>query len=180
MRWPRSLIGWPLVCAATLAWGVDQKTLWGHIHALFPNGEKLASASTDPPVARVESQAGAEGHVLLTDRLAPIPAYSRHPISLLVAVDLDGVIEGVRIVEHREPILGAGVDPAMLNDFVAQYRGLPVGTNVRVGGDSGDRHVAIDGISGATITAMVMNASVMRSLEKAAEVLTPKSRTRNP
>ncbi len=160
-----------LITGASVASAVDQVTLWSHIHEIFSPATDLAPTPQGLPVAQVRADGEHLGHILLTDRLAPIPAYSRYPISVLVGVDPEGLIRGVRIVEHQEPILGAGVDQAGLDRFVSQYHGLPYERTVRIGGDSSDRHQAIDGVTGATITAMVINASIMRALELAAPAL---------
>mgnify|MGYP001553765063 CR=1 FL=1 len=150
---------------------VDQVVLWSHIHEIFPSATDLTPTLQGLPVAGVQAEGRALGHILLTDRLAPIPAYSRYPISVLVGIAPDGAIRGVRIVEHQEPILGAGVDQAGLERFVSQYQGLPYQRSVRIGGDSNDNHQAIDGVTGATITAMVINASIMRALTLAGPAL---------
>ena len=160
-----------LVTGASVASAVDQPTLWSHIHEIFPPATDLAATPQGLPVAQVRADGEHLGYILLTDRLAPIPAYSRYPISVLVGVDPEGSIRGVRIVEHQEPILGAGVDQSGLDRFVSQYQGLPYQRSVRIGGDSSDNHQAIDGVTGATITAMVINASIMRALELAAPAL---------
>jgi transcriptional regulator of nitric oxide reductase len=171
VRWVR----WSLLALLLSldAQAVDQATLWRHIHGIFPTATALAPDARGIPVARAEADGVPLGHIFLTDRLAPIPAYSRYPISILVGVDLQGVIRGVRIVEHQEPILGAGVDQSGLDRFVGQYQGLNYDQQVRIGGDSTERYIAVDGVTGATITAMVINASIMRSLELAAPVLAP-------
>ena len=55
-----------------------------------------------------------------------------------------------------------------LTHYVEQYRGVTVEQKVKLGGAERDGYVTIDGITGATITAMVMNATVMKSVQKVA------------
>ena len=108
------------------------------------------------------------GYLMRTSDIAPIPAYSGEPITLLVGLDLEGQITGLKITEHSEPILVVGISDQDLEHYVEQYRGVTVDKKVKLGGSERDGYVTIDGISGATITAMVMNATVMKSVQKVA------------
>lgn len=51
-----------------------------------------------------------------------------------------------------------------LSRFTGQYQGLFMADDVRVGGNPAPGRPVIDGISGATITTMVINSSLIRSL----------------
>ena len=109
------------------------------------------------------------GYVLRTTDIVPIPAYSGEPITLLVGVDLRGTITGLEITHHSEPILIVGVSEQDLKHYVDQYRGVSILERVKIGGAPRDGYVVIDGITGASITAMVMNATVMKSVRKVAD-----------
>ena len=95
------------------------------------------------------------------------PAYSGRPISTLVGFDLDGRITGVEIVQHEEPILVIGITDERLQQFARQYIGKSVFDKIAIGGTR-EGYVTIDAISGATITMMVENASIMQSVRKVA------------
>jgi hypothetical protein len=70
--------------------------------------------------------------------------------------------------QHQEPILVVGISEERLQRFVSQYKDKSVFDHVVIGaGTEGD--VAIDTISGATITVMVENATLMRSVRRVAE-----------
>lgn len=106
------------------------------------------------------------GYAFRTDDLAPIPAYSGHPIATLVLLDTQGVIVDLRIVEHSEPILVVGISEQDLAEHVAQYVGADAGRPIRIGDTASarDREAQmVDGITGATITSMVLNASITRA-----------------
>ena len=103
-----------------------------------------------------------------TTDIAPIPAYSGEPITLLVGLDLGGRITGLKITEHSEPILVVGISDQDLEHYVEQYRGVTVTRRSNWAVSERDGYVTIDGITGATITAMVMNATVMKSVQKVA------------
>lgn len=133
---------------------------------LFPTADVVKAKKGD-----VAAQAVFEGDILLgyvffTDEIFPIPAYSGRPIRALVGVSDDGVIRGVRIVSHEEPILVIGVSDEHLANYINQYAGLSSNDRVKVGGGAREGFKTVDGITGATITAMVLHRSVMESVRK--------------
>ena len=133
------------------------------VQAFFPAAERVSGIEGDPPAAAIIRSGQVIGHMYFTDQIQPIPAYSGKPISTLVGTDRQGKIVGVRIVHHLEPILLAGVSEEDLKAYVDQYRGLNARNRIKVGGTAGDNETVIDGISGATITAMVINQAIMSS-----------------
>ncbi|HYQ72532.1 MAG TPA: 4Fe-4S binding protein [Gammaproteobacteria bacterium] len=135
----------------------------------FPASDRVGEFEGEPPAAGVYAGERLLGYVLRTTDIAPIPAYSGEPITLLVGIDLDGRISGLEITRHSEPILVVGVSEQDLRHFVDQYREVSVLERVKIGGSPRDGYVTIDGITGASITAMVMNATVMQAARKVAE-----------
>jgi NosR/NirI family nitrous oxide reductase transcriptional regulator len=110
------------------------------------------------------------GYVFLSTDIVDIPAYSGKPVVTLIGMDTDGVIRGVRILKHSEPILLVGIPEAALTRFIDQYVGRFAGARVEVGSVAGalgkpltDAAVGIDAISGATVTVIAENQTVMRS-----------------
>ncbi len=134
----------------------------------FPQADRVGEFEGDPLAAPVYEGERLLGYVLRTTDIAPIPAYSGKPITLLVGLGLDGRITGLRIIKHSEPILAAGVSEKDLKRYVDQYHGVSVRERVKLGGAERKGYVTIDGITGATITAMVMNATVMKAVKKVA------------
>ncbi len=134
----------------------------------FPAADNLGPFEGEPESAAVYQGKRLLGYVFFTDHVMPIPAYSGKPIHTLVGFDLSGKITGVEIVKHQEPILLAGVSEQDLSDFKNQYLGLNAGNRVQLGGSGREGYVTLDGISGATITAMVLNATIMKPLRKIA------------
>lgn len=102
------------------------------------------------------------GYVFLSTDIVDIPAYSGKPIITLIGMDTRGVITGVRILKHSEPILLAGIPESVLVTFIRQYHGKRAGTKLEIGqGRSGV--TGLDGISGATVTAIAENQVISRS-----------------
>jgi hypothetical protein len=142
--------------------------LYPAVRDFFPQADRFGDLEGKPPAAAVYQGQRLLGYAYLTNDVLRIPAYSGHPINTLVGFDLQGRIVGLRIVEHQEPILVVGISEERLQRFVSQYKDKSVFDRVVIGaGAEGD--VAIDTISGATITVMVENATLMRSVRRVAE-----------
>jgi len=134
----------------------------------FPTADSLDPFEGEPKSAAVYNANKLLGYVFFTDHVMPIPAYSGKPIHTLVGFDLTGKIVGVEIVRHEEPILLAGVSEQDLTEFKNQYVGQYAGKRVQLGGSDRAGYVTLDGISGATITAMVLNSTITSSLREIA------------
>lgn len=132
----------------------------------FPEMTALTALSGDPPAAEVKQNDSVIGYAYYTDDVIKIPAYSGKPIHTLVGFDMQGVIRGVTIVYHEEPILVVGITDADLQAFINQYIGKHVTDKIKIGGRNREGYKAIDTISGATITVMVLNASITRSMQE--------------
>jgi NosR/NirI family nitrous oxide reductase transcriptional regulator len=135
---------------------------------LFPQATRFGDLTGDPPAAPVYRNDQLLGYVYLSKGVFEIPAYSGKPINNLVGFDVNGRITGVRIIEHQEPILVVGVTPKDLQHFIDQYQGKSIFDRIAVGGSLRPGDVVIDAISGASITAMVENATVMKSAQRVA------------
>ena len=162
---------WLCICLPGLA-GMSQLAIAASVDALalqyFPQATHIGEFAGEPLAAAVYRDEEVLGYLMRTTDIAPIPAYSGKPITLLVGLDLGGRITGLKITEHSEPILVVGISDQDLEHYVEQYRGVTVDQKVKLGGSERDGYVTIDGITGATITAMVMNATVMKSVQNVA------------
>jgi polyferredoxin/Na+-translocating ferredoxin:NAD+ oxidoreductase RnfG subunit len=141
------------------------------VQALFPDAATLSHSEGDPLTRRVYSASEQLGYVFFSDNIVPMPAYSGRPIRNLVALGMDARIKGAEIVHHEEPILVIGITDDDLAVFIAQYRGLDAGARVRIGAHNRAGYRGVDGITGATITAMVLNTSIMKSAKIVAEAM---------
>jgi len=77
-----------------------------------------------------------------------------------VVLSTDGRITGGRVVHHSEPILLIGIPEQKLHDFVDQYAGMKADEDVVVGKASGDQ-TSVDIISGATVTVLAENRTIL-------------------
>ena len=86
-------------------------------------------------------------------------------IRILVGIDVDGVVTGVRILQHREtPGLGDKIDSTR-SDWVHQFAGRslldPVTTSWAIKRDGGD----FDQLTGASITPRAVIGALRDTLE---------------
>ncbi|MHB1247312.1 MAG: 4Fe-4S binding protein [Sulfuriferula sp.] len=155
-----------LFALAASAAGIDEK--YPEVRQYFPAATRFGGMTGTPPAAPVYKGSDTIGYVFETKMVAPVPAYSGEPINILVAMDRDGKILGTKVLEQHEPILLVGIPVQKLYDFVARYIGHSVTDDIVVGGGGGKGSVNIDAISGATVTAMVANETIMDSALKIA------------
>lgn len=104
------------------------------------------------------------GYVFLSTDIVDIPAYSGKPVVTLIGMDTDGIITGVKILKHSEPILLVGIPEEKLTRFTRQYVGKFVGSKIEVGSVSKEEGtIGVDAISGATVTVIAENQVILRS-----------------
>jgi polyferredoxin len=157
-----------LLFSAGVAPAADLPAIYPQLRNIFVDAEAYGGFEGTPPSAAVYKDRKIIGYVFLTEDAVRIPAYSGKPINTIVGLDLAGRIVGLAIVNHDEPILAVGISQDRLNRYVAQYEGRSAYDRITIGAKR-EGYVALDGITGATITVMVQNATVMRSARLVAE-----------
>ena len=157
-----------LLLTGTSAVAADMQDDFSLIQQFFPAADSVTDLEGSPPSAAVLKGSSVIGYVYYTDDVVKIPAYSGKPIRTLVGFDTSGKISGLKIVHHEEPILVVGISDDDLQKFIDQYVGKFVNYKIKIGGKDRDGYKSIDTISGATITVMVLNASINQSMRKIA------------
>lgn len=146
----------------------DIATTYPQVRDLFPAADRFGEPESTPPASPVYANNELIGYAFLTGDMVRIPAYSGSPINVLVGIDLHGRITGARIVQHTEPILAAGITEARLAQFVDQYQGKPANGRIVVGAQR-EAYATVDAIAGATISIMVINATITQAARMVAE-----------
>jgi NosR/NirI family nitrous oxide reductase transcriptional regulator len=103
------------------------------------------------------------GWIALSTDFVDLKAYSSKPLVTLVGLDLEGIITGARVVHHSEPILLIGIPEQALHDFVDFYAGKSALQRIVVGRASSPDIISVDAISGATVTVLVQNQTVLET-----------------
>ncbi|MBU2968436.1 NosR/NirI family protein [Pseudoalteromonas sp. C2R02] len=133
------------------------------IKEIFPSSTKVSDKQGQIPFWTIYKEDEILGYAFETNDIAKIPAYSGEPVNMLVAIDPKGIYLGAKVLEHHEPIILAGIPESKLHAFTEQYDGLNVSDRLKVGGNHTEGIVHIDGLSGATVTVMVMNVGIVKS-----------------
>jgi len=126
--------------------------------ALLPDADRFEPGTEDAPVLLAYRGDSLLGYVFLNSDFVSAIGYSGKPIHVAVAIDPDGVIRGARLVKHSEPIVLIGIPE---RDIVAVIDGY-VGTSVVEFAREASDH-KVDIISGATVTIMVIDDSILRA-----------------
>ncbi len=103
------------------------------------------------------------GYVFLSDDLVEIPAYSGKSMNTLIGLDLDAAITGIKIVQHSEPIVLLGLKEGVIYAFGDQYVGKSIRERIIISGVPREGYTAIDAITGATVTAIAGNATILEA-----------------
>ncbi|UXI03494.1 transcriptional regulator NosR [Photobacterium sp. TY1-4] len=141
------------------------------IKATFPQATRITDKAGEPLIREIYQAQALLGYAFETNDITPIPAYSGEPVNMLVVIDPQGQYLNAQVLEHHEPIILAGIPEHKLTTFAEQYLGLSVSDRIKVGGNTEPGYVAIDGLSGATVTVKVMNAALTKAATKAAQSL---------
>lgn len=126
---------------------------------IFPEADRLGKPEGKPLVARAYKGSEQIGFVYLTTDVVNTRGYSSKPIDMLVGLSNDGTIVGAKLVEHHEPIMLIGIPQSKVDAFIRHYIGLNFLKNPPKPGTA-----PADIISGATVTLMVINDSIQRSI----------------
>jgi NosR/NirI family nitrous oxide reductase transcriptional regulator len=160
-------LGLTLVCAPLQAETVLSKYLPAvQASELVQGADGFGAIRDDLAVAPVLRGGENIGWAFVTSDFVGTTGYSGKPIHTMVAVDNAGVITGVRLLKHSEPIVLIGIPEAKVKALVAGY----IGMNLVGQAKSGGKH-DLDIISGATVTVMVLDDSILRAGLKVARTL---------
>ena len=121
---------------------------------VFPGADRFGPVEGSPPASAAYKAGSIAGYVFETSDIG----YSGKPIRILVGLDTNGVITGAKVIEHHEPILLVGIPQEKLFAFVEHYVGRSIIDMVGKGATK-----AVDAVSGATVTSVVINDGLPRS-----------------
>jgi NosR/NirI family transcriptional regulator, nitrous oxide reductase regulator len=125
----------------------------------FPGADRFGAPQGDPPLVPVHQGDRLLGYVYLNSDVTSAVGYSGKPINLLVGIDPNGVITGIKLVDHKEPIVLIGIPERRI---VAAMNTL-IGKDMKPVATGAERPPQVDIVSGATVTVLVMGDSVVRS-----------------
>ncbi len=121
---------------------------------VFPGADRFGPWEGDPPKMVAFQGKTPVGYLFRTRDIG----YSGKPIEMVVGMALDGTIVGAKVAKHYEPILLVGIPEQKLFDFVSRR----VGRNLVAERRASTGEMALDAISGATVTAIVIHDGLTR------------------
>ncbi len=139
----------PIAAGAQTPWHTDVETDW--LQQVMPGADRFSDKSGDPPVWRGYREApdnGGEtlaGYVFLSGDVPPERTGYSAPIDMLIGVDTDGRLTGLKILNYFESYVSTRGDFLSEGDFQAQFREKPISDEFWLSRD-------IDGVSRATVS----------------------------
>ena len=158
-----ALFGWiALVGEACAAGRLSDYLAKAEPAELVAGANRFGPLQGDPAIAPAYKDDQLLGFVYLNSDFANATGYSGKPIQLLIGIDPKGVITGLKLVEHKEPIVLVGIPVKRILDAVNKLIGTDMGSVVRGAAPAPQ----VDIVSGATVTVLVMGDSIVRSATK--------------
>jgi len=132
-----------------------------------PDATGYGDINADVPVAPIFKGRDTLGYAFITSDFVGTTGYSGKPIHVMVAIDLEGKLLGAELVKHSEPIVLIGIPDSKIKKLTASYKGLDIVKEAAAGGSAHDLEI----ISGATVTIMIIDDSIVRSAIKVARAM---------
>ena len=134
---------------------------------IVANAEAFGPIREDLPVAPVLAGGKTIGWAFVTTDFVGTTGYSGKPIDILVAISPDAVLTGATLGRHAEPIVLIGIPERRMRESIEGFVGTDLKQELIERGSSHE----LDIISGATVTVMVIEDSVIRAGLKVARAL---------
>ncbi|MBR0841086.1 regulatory protein NosR [Bradyrhizobium liaoningense] len=158
-----AVLGWiDLGCVAHAAGRLNDYLPKAELGELVPGANRLGAPQGDPAIAPAYKDDQLLGFVYLNSDFANATGYSGKPIQMLVGISPKGVLTGLKLVEHKEPIVLVGIPEKRILEAVRKLIGTDMEPVVR-GAVTAPQ---VDIVSGATVTVLVMGDSIVRSATK--------------
>jgi NosR/NirI family nitrous oxide reductase transcriptional regulator len=126
---------------------------------LIPGADRFGPAQGDPPLIPAYRGDRLLGYVYLNSDFTSAVGYSGKPVQILVGIDPQGTVRGLKLVDHKEPIVLVGIPERRVVGALNKL----IGQDMRPVASGAERPPQVDIVSGATVTVLVMSDSVVRS-----------------
>jgi NosR/NirI family nitrous oxide reductase transcriptional regulator len=126
---------------------------------LVEGADAFGAYRAQPPSVPVMKGGETLGYALLTTDYTRSIGYSGKPLHIVFGLDMHGAVTAVKLMEHSEPIVLAGIPEAS----VVKAMNSLVGKDYMAVAAGGERPPDIDIVSGATVTMLVIGDSIARA-----------------
>ncbi len=139
------------------------------IQEIFPKATVIGEKDKNFPVYPVYQLNELIGYAFQSNDLVDLPGFSGDTINMLIGIDTSGLLTGLKVLYHHEPIFLHGLGPEPMLSFIDQYVGRRVSDRIIVGSGrnsssgTGNDTVYFDGVSKATVSVIVMNDIILSS-----------------
>ncbi|MFQ3237427.1 MAG: NosR/NirI family nitrous oxide reductase transcriptional regulator [Paraglaciecola sp.] len=137
---------------------------------IYPSATRVGPQDPDIAITPVYQLDELLGYIFESDDFTHFIGYSGQTINMLIGLDPQGVISGITLLNHHEPIFlhGLGEEP-MLN-FIEQYPGHSIKERFIINNRDNNTFEAtyFDGVTRATISVLVINDTIITSALKVA------------
>lgn len=132
---------------------------------VFPGAADIEISDAEPAVAIAHDSDGLSGYLFSTDDMVEARGYGGEPFDIIVGLSTEGRITGTYLRAHREPIIGPHLIPEeRLAGYLGRLRNLNITRPLRRSGRG------VDGVSGASISAVLMHSAVVMSARRVARM----------
>lgn len=131
---------------------------------LIKGASKYGTQIEGSPVVPLQQGEQVVGYAFITTDLVSTTGYSGKPIHILVSMDIQGILTRIELVKHSEPIVLVGIPDSRIKAVLEVFEGLNILDLI----SEEQAHPDVDIISGATVTIMVMDDSILNAAKKVA------------
>lgn len=142
------------------------------ILTIFPTATRTLPEEKELAITPVYQLNSLLGYVFESDDLTHFPGFSGETVNLKIGLDVKGVIRGIKVQRHHEPIFLHGLGGEPMLAFIAQYLNHNIQHRFLVGSKQSRTNDGktqyFDGVTKATVSVMVINDTILNSARKVA------------
>ncbi|MDP2561568.1 NosR/NirI family protein [Psychrobium sp. 1_MG-2023] len=139
----------------------------------FPSATRVKRVEKNPNITGVYQLNELIGYTFESDHFTNFIGFSGKTINLFIALDPHGVITSIKVLDHHEPIFIHGLGERPMIQFIKQFESHSIKERFIV--DARDRQMKdvthIDGVTKATVSALVINDTIIASALKVARTM---------
>lgn len=158
---------------------IADKRIEGLINEIFPSASRIDKKDPEKKVWPIYVAFQQVGYAFESRDFVQIQGFAGDIINLLIGIDNDGQIMGVRVLYQHEPIFMHGLGIGALEEFLAQYPGHSVSERIIVdssrsqsASSAGQGSLIFDGVTKATVSVIAANDTLLTAaLEVTRKVL---------
>ena len=140
------------------------------IAQLFPSATRIGPVDQNIAVTPVYQLSELLGYAFESDNFTNFIGFSGQTINLLIGLDTKGVLTGLKVLNHHEPIFLHGLGEQPMFSFIEQYQGHSIKERFIINARDKTSLEAtyFDGVTRATVSVLVINDTIVASALKVA------------